>query len=62
MLNNPTENVECCKSLLRLRKTDYSNNCIIACDLNIIRNSVEKRGVIFGRDPFIDNMEEIVLD
>jgi hypothetical protein len=45
-----------------LRNSDYYENYIIAGDLNIIRNNAEKRGGIFGRDPFCDNLEELIME
>jgi len=62
MSNNSAEKVECWNTLLSLRNLNYSRNCIIAGDLNIIQNSVEKRGGIFGRDPSRENLEEIIMD
>jgi hypothetical protein len=48
--------------LLNLRNSDYSKNYIIVGEINIIRNSAEKRGGIFGRDPFCDNIKELIME
>jgi hypothetical protein len=61
MLINPPEKDECWSTLLNLRNSDYSENCIIIGDLNIIGNNAEKRGGVFGREPFRDNIEEIIM-
>jgi hypothetical protein len=37
-------------------------DCILAGDFNVIRNNTEKRGGFFGRDPFHEKMEEILVD
>jgi len=62
MPNNPAKKVKCWNTMLSLRNLDYSKNCIIAGDLNIIRNNVEKRRGIFGRDPFCDNLQELIME
>jgi len=62
MLNNPIEKVECWNTLHNLSNSFYSQNNIITVDLNIIRNNTKKRGGIYGRHPFRDNMEELILE
>ena len=59
---NSTKKEECFISLLNLRNSDYSKNFIIIGDLNIIKNGANKRGGIFGRYSFRDNIEDLITD
>jgi hypothetical protein len=59
---NSTKKAECFISLLNLRNSDYSKNFIIVGDLNIIKNGANKRGGIFGRYSFRDNIEDLITD
>jgi exonuclease III len=48
--------------LSNLKNTSLFENCIIVGDLNIIEANAKKTGGFFGRDPFRNNLEEIILD
>jgi hypothetical protein len=45
-----------------IKNTKFSEDCIVVGDFNVIRNSAEKRGGNFGRDPFREKMEELIED
>ena len=45
---NPIEKATCWRSILRLKHTEFSKDCIVASDFNVIRNNAEKRGGNFG--------------
>jgi len=59
---NPIEKATCWRSILRLKHTEFSKDCIVASDFNVIRNNAEKRGGNFGTDPFREKMEELIED
>jgi hypothetical protein len=59
---NPSEKLKCWRSLQNLKNTRIIEKCILVGDLNIIISSYEKRGGIFGPDPFWSNLEEPIAD
>jgi len=59
MSTNSNEKSKCWRLLSNLKNAVIVEHWIITGDLNIIRTGVEKRGRIFGRDPYWNNLEEI---
>jgi endonuclease/exonuclease/phosphatase family metal-dependent hydrolase len=45
---NPVEKANCWRSILNLKESKFSMDCIIVGDFNVVRNSAEKRGLVFG--------------
>jgi hypothetical protein len=41
---NPMEKAICWRSILNLKDSEFSMDCIVAGDFNVTRNNVEKRG------------------
>ena len=51
-----------CWNLLRDERSNLLGNVILAGDLNVILNQVEKRGGSLVRDPIREQVDEIVMD
>eukprot|EP00253_Pinus_taeda_P010445 PITA_10445 len=61
-LNHYREKEACWNTLATNIEEDQDNNLILAGDLNLVLHANEKRGRIFGADPFKDRLEHIIQE
>jgi hypothetical protein len=59
---NYKEKESCWRSLIALKDTKFVSNSVIVGDYNVVLFNNDKKGKNIARDPFRENMEELIVE